>query len=278
LPNLVGEKTIMFYILSKFLPLLIYPIGLACVLLGVALWLRRRPKWRTALIATALAVLWLGSNRIVAMFLTRSLEGRYLPSAELRAYEVRADAIVVLGGATRTGVFPRSSSEINEAGDRLLYAARLYRQGVAPYLLLSGGRARIVETPSVPEAEGMAEILVEIGVPREAIWLETASRNTHENAVQSLAILQAQSVERIVLVTSASHMPRAVAVFAQTGLEVIPAATDFQVVQEDWAFYTRLNPLVQLNNLLPRAADLERTTRALKEYVGMVMYRLQGWL
>jgi uncharacterized SAM-binding protein YcdF (DUF218 family) len=268
----------MFYILSKFLPLLLYPLGLACVLLAAALWLRRRPRWRTVLIAVALAALWLGGNRVVAMWLMRSLEQQYLPSPALRAYEVRADAIVVLGGGSRTRAYPRAIAEVNEAGDRLLYAARLYREGVAPYLLLSGGRALIVGAALVPEAETMAEVLVEIGVPREALWLESSSRNTHENAVEALSILERQGVERIVLVTSASHMPRSMALFAQTGLEVIPAAADFQVVQEDWAYYTRPNPLIQLSNLLPRASDLERTTRALKEYVGMLVYGFQGWL
>jgi uncharacterized SAM-binding protein YcdF (DUF218 family) len=268
----------MFYVLSKFLPLAIYPLGLACVLLGLALWLRRRPRVRTAAVCGALALLWLGGNRIVAMLLLGSLEQRYLPSAAVQAYEVRADAIVVLGGATRAHTYPRASAELNEAGDRLLYAARLYRQGVAPYVLLSGGRAQIVGAASVPEAETMAEILVELGVPREALWLEPVSRNTHENAVETLAILQEKGLDRIVLVTSASHMPRAVAVFAKTGLEVIPAPTDFYVAQEDWAYYTRLNPLIQLNNLLPRASDLERTSRALKEYVGILTYGLRGWL
>jgi uncharacterized SAM-binding protein YcdF (DUF218 family) len=268
----------MFYILSKFLPLLLYPLGLACLLLAAALWLRRRPRWRTALVALALAALWLGGNRLVAMLLVRSLEQQYLPSPGLRAYEVRADAIVVLGGGTRMRAYPRAIAEVNEAGDRLLYAARLYREGVAPYLLLSGGRAAISGTAPVPEAETMAELLVEIGVPREALWLESSSRNTHENAVEALSILKQRGVERIVLVTSASHMPRSMAVFAQTGLEVIPAAADFQAVQEDWAYYTRPSLLIQLGNLLPRASDLERTTRALKEYIGILTYSLQGWL
>jgi uncharacterized SAM-binding protein YcdF (DUF218 family) len=268
----------MFYILSKFLPHTVYPLGLACILLALALGLYRRPRWRTTFIAVALAALWLGGNRIVAMSLMRSLEARHLPSAALRGYEVRADAIVVLGGGARSGAYPRPTVEMNEAGDRLFYAARLYRQGVAPYLLLCGGRTMIVGAATVPEAESMAEVLVELGVPREALWLESVSRNTHENAVETSAILRRAGLERVVLVTSASHMPRAVAALNKVGLQVIPAPTDFQVTGEDWAYYTRLDPLIQLGNLLPRAVDLERTTRALKEYIGIVIYRLQGWL
>ena len=267
----------MFYVLSKFLPPLVYPLGLACLLIAVALWLRQRPRWRAAALATALALLWAGGNRLVAMSLLRSLEWQRLPGPELRAYEERAEVIVVLGGGTRAFDYPRPSSEVNEAGDRLLYAAQLYRRGVAPRILLSGGNARMVGEAGSSDAEEMANVLVEIGVPREALVLEATSRNTRENAVETRRILQGQGIERIVLVTSASHMPRACSVFEKLGFEVIPAPTDFRVSQEEWAYYTRPNVWIQLYNALPAAAHLETTSRALKEYIGLAVYRLRGW-
>jgi uncharacterized SAM-binding protein YcdF (DUF218 family) len=268
----------MFFPLSKLLPPLIYPLGLACVLLVVALWLSRRRRWQMGATIVSLGLLWLGGNTLVAMGLTRALEEQYLPSAALRAYQVRADAIVVLGGGTRSGDYPRPTPEVNEAGDRLLYGAHLYRRGIAPRILVTGGRAELVQSARVSGAETMADILVEIGVPREKIRLESQSRNTYENAVETAAILRQSGLERIVLVTSATHMPRAVAAFAKTGLEVIPAPTDFQVTQADWDYYTQPNLVIQLYNLLPRAHSLYQTTRALKEYVGILIYRLQGWL
>jgi uncharacterized SAM-binding protein YcdF (DUF218 family) len=268
----------MFYFLSKSLPPLIYPLGLACVALAVALVLHVRRRWQTGMVAVALVVLLLGGNRLVATFLTRSLEWRYLPSPELIAFETRADAIVVLGGGTRGPGFPRPSVEVNEAGDRVLYAARLYRRGVAPHVLLSGGAAPWVGAASATDAESMAELLIDIGVPQEALWLELASRNTRENAVQTAAMLSERGIERIVLVTSAAHMPRSYALFAKTGLQVVPAPTDFQVTQQGWAYYTQPNLWIQLYNLLPTATNLVRTTRALKEYVGMAVYGLRGWL
>ena len=266
----------MFYFLSKFLPLFVYPVGLACVLLVLALWVRGRPRWQATLIAVALATLLLGGNRLVAMTLLRSLEWQYLPDPGSSV--PGAEVIVVLGGGTRPQTYPRPFSEINEGGDRLLYAAQLYRQGAAPRILVSGGNAPIVGPALVPESESMGHILTAIGVPREALLLESSSANTYENAVETRAILKGQGVSRVILITSASHMPRAYAVFAKTGLDVTPAPADFLVTQEDWAYYTQPDLMVQLFNLLPTADNLAGTTRALKEYIGIATYRLRGWL
>jgi uncharacterized SAM-binding protein YcdF (DUF218 family) len=273
----------VFFILSKFLPPFIYPLGLACLLILSVLvlrekaWPRLSRRLRTVALLTALALLALGGNRLVAMSLLRSLEWRFLPSPALRDYSERADVIVVLGGGTRAFEYPRLSSEVNEAGDRLLYAAKLYRRGVAPRILLSGGSAWVAGGPGPTDAENMANLLRDIGIPREALILEAVSRNTRENAVQTWSILSAQGIERIVLVTSAMHMPRAESVFRRVGFEVVPAPTDFQVTEGGWAYYTRPHVGVQLYNLIPSSFELYRTTYALKEYVGMVVYRLRGW-
>jgi uncharacterized SAM-binding protein YcdF (DUF218 family) len=123
------------FFLSKLLPLFVYPLGMACVLLALALMLGRYRRVQWTLIALSLAVLWLGGNRLVTMAAVRSLEWRYLPQGEIPAAEV----IVVLGGGERPRTPPRPIHEINEAGDRLLYAAYLYKTGKAPHILLSGG-------------------------------------------------------------------------------------------------------------------------------------------
>ena len=117
-----------------------------------------------------------------------------------------------------------------------------------------------------------------MGVPDEALWLEPASRNTYENALGTQAILESRGIDRVILVTSAMHMPRAYGVFAGLGLDVVPAPTDFLVTQEDWAYYTQPHVVIQLFNLLPTAESLDATTRVLREYVGLVVYKLRGWL
>jgi uncharacterized SAM-binding protein YcdF (DUF218 family) len=264
----------MFLYLSKLLPLFVYPLGLACTLLIGALIVRRRPRWTTLLIVATLALLWLSGNRLISMAVVRSLEWQYLPPTTLP----KADVIVVLGGGTRPLSYPRPTHEVNEAGDRLLYAASLYQQGVAPHVLLSGGTVGVDGPALMQEAESMGTLLATMGVPAEAQWLETTSRNTYENAVETKKVLDAQGIERIVLVTSAMHMPRSVAIFEKQGFTVIPAPTDYVVTQADWDYYFAPNPAIQVFNLLPGVEAMDRLVRTVKEYLGMEVYRWRGWL
>lgn len=264
----------MFLFLSKLLPDLIYPLGLVTLLLAASLLLRNRPRWRNGLTLAALLLLWLAGNRFVAMGAVASLEGRYPPLAE----GVTADVIVVLGGATRHQSPPRPMHEMNEAGDRVLHAAMLYHAGVAPLLLLTGGNSVYTGPGGIPEAEAMAAQLVMMGVPREALLLESESRNTWENGSNSLPILKANGLNDVVLVTSATHMPRSAAIFRRLGITFTPAPTDFLVTEADWDFYT--DPLIerQIFNLIPTDDELWKTTTALREWIGIVVYRLRGWL
>jgi uncharacterized SAM-binding protein YcdF (DUF218 family) len=263
----------VFLFLSKFLPPLVYPLGLACLALAVALACRGR-RGQVTLIVLSIALLWLGGNRLIGMAIMRSLESRYPPLAQTP----RAPVIVVLGGGSRSPDFPRPTAELNEAGDRLLYAAWLYKQGAAPHLLLSGGRAAWLGSGRVDEAEAMAQALEMMGVPRTALWLEDGSRNTHENAGETRRLLAERGITEVILVTSAMHMPRSVRLFERQGLRVIPAPTDFQVTEADWDYFTRPDLGIQMLNLLPDAEGLAATSRALKEYIGMVVYALRGWM
>ncbi len=263
----------MFY-LSKLLPLLVYPAGLACVLLLAALLLRRHTRTRTALVVAALLVVWLSGNRIVAMAAARSLEWRIPPLAA----GAQGDAIVVLGGATREGLPPRPTHEVNEAGDRLIYAMQLWKQGAAPYIVVTGGRVEVLGPYGESEAEVMAQLLEAMGVPRSALLLEEESRNTYENAVYTQALLEEQGIERVLLVTSAMHMPRAAAIFARLEIDATAAPTDYMVTQADFDFYLRPELGIQLFNLVPSADDMRLTTLALREWIGIATYRMRGWL
>ena len=264
----------MFVFLSKFLPLFVYPVGLTCILILLALALRGKPRAQKILLILTLILLFISGNRWVKMSVVRSLEWRYLHPESLPEVEV----IVVLGGGTEPRLYPRSMPELNSAGDRLLYAAYLYKQGKAPHLLLTSGKIEWMN-PGETGAASMAVVMEMMGVPREAIWLETTSENTHDNAVNSRKILQEKGIERIILVTSALHMPRSVALFERQGFEVIPAPTDFSVTQATWQQSSGgANLAAQLIYLLPTADNISDLTNALKEYLGIVIYRLRGWL
>jgi uncharacterized SAM-binding protein YcdF (DUF218 family) len=222
-------------------------------------------------------LLWIGGNRWVSAGLVRSLEWRYLPPPELTRPITRplAEVIVLLAGGTHSAQYPRPLVEVNGAGDRVLYAAYLYHQGVAPRILLSGGRIDWVESGDSPAGD-MARLLSMLSVPEEVMLLEDTSRNTSESAVAAWEMLSAQGVRKIVLVTSAQHMPRSAALFEQQGFTVIPAPTDYSITEEEWERLTHPDFAAALLNLLPDAGNLASTTAALKEYLGMFVSWLRG--
>ena len=263
----------MFLFISKLLPLFIYPLGLSCILLLLALWLSyRRSRKAYIPILLALITLFIAGNSQVGYHALASLEHQYLPLTTVP----QTDAIVILGGATRNNESPRILPDLNERGDRLIYGAKLYQDGAAPKIVLSGGRIQWYGGES-SEAESMATILELIGIPREDMILESRSINTYENAVYTKDILQRENFRQILLVTSAAHMPRSLAIFRRQNIDAIPAPADFTIsdrnlIENSHSIQSRII------GLIPNSGSLENTTQAIREYVGIFIYRLKGWL
>ncbi len=262
----------MFIFLSKLLPIFLYPLSLAALLLIGGL-LIRKPQWRKRAIFLATLLIWLGGNGWVTGALLKSLEWQYLPLENIP----NADIIVVLGGGTQPHLYPRPGPELDDAGDRIIYGAQLYREGKAPLILVTGGHLPWSFSPQ-GAAQEMADLMTFMGVPENAILLEEESANTYENAIFTKNILAPRGITRIILVTSAFHMPRSVAVFEKQGFEVIPAPTDFIVTQFDQTLpFSQVWPNY-LFSLFPSAGNLDQTTLALKEYLGILTYWARGWL
>lgn len=262
----------MFLFLSKLLPVFVYPLGLACVLmvvsLGLAWW---RSRWTALPIVLALGILVIATNPGVNTALLKSLEWQYVPTGRLP----RAEAIVILGGALKFQEAPRRTLEVTEQGDRILYAATLYHDDRAPLIIASGGRIGWHgEEP--PESEDMATLLDRLDVPQSAIIEEPRSINTYQNALYTKTILDEKGLNRILLVTSAFHMPRSVAIFEKLGIEVIPAPTDFYITDGS-VTGTQRTLVGNILDLVPETGRLASTTAAIKEYIGILVYRLRGW-
>lgn len=273
----------MFVFLSKILPPFIYPLGLAMLVILAATFLGHKVRLQRILLGLGFLILLLGSNRMVAAGLVHALETHHQPATEIANLSLTrrdtplAPVIVLLGGGTESFTPPRPMVEVNGAGDRVLYAVQLYRLGYAPNILVTGGN--LDWSPDIQSpAEDMAALLIFLGVPQEDIWLEGESRNTYENAVFSQQILSREGINKIILVTSAQHMPRSVGLFAYQGLEVLPAPADYNLTEKDWQQITHPQGVNILLNLLPSASNLEATTRSLKEFLGMLVYRLRGWM
>ncbi len=123
----------------------------------------------------------------------------------------------------------------------------------------------------------MAALAQRLGVPKSAILEDPTSLNTYENAVNVRQILVARKLKRVPLVTSALHMPRSLLIFRKQGIDAIPAPTDFLVADEPLPPGGEPIQAIVLKSL-PDAAKMQQFSVVLKEYIGLVVYRLKGWL
>lgn len=248
-------------LISKLVTLLIAPLGTAMVMLLLGLVAGWRGQTRRATLALALALgwLWLWSMPVVTDCLLGWIESQ--SGARVLTALPQAEAIVVLGGGVRVAYPPeRPDPDLGDAADRVWYAARLYHAGKAPVILACGGN---IIPGSRPEAGAIRLILEDFGVPAGAILLEEASRNTSENARYASRLLKERGFRKVLLVTSALHMRRARARFEATGLQVIPAPTDFRSI---------VQPLT-LDQVLPDSRALLDSANGLKELLGALVGR-----
>ncbi len=257
----------MYIYLSKILPLLVLPIGIVIELSLVAYVLLRKNRRTQAAVflAAAVLVLWVSSMPVVADALLGRLERDY--PAVMMSEVPASRCIVVLGGAVEPVQPPRIDIDMGAAVDRVRKAAQLYRAGRGTVIIVTGGNQ-----PWSPfkrtEAEAIKTLLLEWGVPPAAIVLEKASRNTRENALNAFGLMQEQGCGEPLLVTSAAHMRRSVAVFAKLGINVVPVSADVRVVNK---------PHLTLLDFLPDADALKRTTDATREHIGQWVYKIRGW-
>lgn len=260
--------------LSKFLPLFLYPTGMITLLIILTLVTWKKRRLSLAFLVLALIILLVAGNRYTATSFARTLEWRYPPLNE----GSRADVIVLLGGGTEPDVAPRAMVEVNAAGDRVLYAYKLYQEGAAPLLLLSGGDIDFLyDSPSTP-ADDMATLMETLGVPRQDMLIQNKSLNTEQDAEFSCKMIKEKGYGSVILVTSAFHMPRSVALFEAQGCPVIPAPVDFSITEGSWENLTHPNLQEFLINLLPSYTHISTVTKTMKEYFGMWYYQLSGIL
>lgn len=252
---------------GKLLAKLVMPLCAAVLLMALALLALAAGRRRVAgaALAAAWLALWLASMPALAGRLAASLENAHPPTP--LAEVAPADAILVLGGATRPALPPRQFPELTESGDRIVHAARLFHAGKAPLILASGGRLAM-EAGLPPEAEHIGTLLRALGVPAAAIVTEGGSANTYENCLNSKRVLDARRAREVLLVTSAIHMRRALATCRTAGLAVRPAPTDFWVAGDE----------ASTHDVVPDTESLMLTHLILRERLGFWVYERRGWI
>lgn len=253
------------FVLSKLLAFVTQPLSwVALVLLAGVLMLRRWPRMGHRLCTLALLTLlvqgWMGPPTA----LLHHLESRYpardtLPDAE------RYAGVVVLGGALELPDLWEAHGQpaLNGAAERMTAPLELLQRHAHLQLLFTGGHGQLLGQ-GLSEAQRAAWFYRTMGVPAQRLLLESASRNTHENAVLSAALPGVDKTRPWLLVTSAWHMPRAMATFEKAGWNVTAYPVDFTTARTvDWTAYALSHGLWEM---------------ALHEYLGLLVYRLSGRL
>ena len=254
----------MFYVVSKVFWLLAQPLSVAflCGLGAVVLILLHR-RWPAVVLGgLGLVILSLASFTNIGAVAIAPLEGRFQRPAQLPGH---VDAIVLLGGATDARISTaRRVTETNDAGDRLIETIRLAQLYPRARIVLTGGVAAIL-AGAESEAVTMQRLLLAFGVARERLVLEGEARNTDENAGNTAELLGPEP-GTVLLVTSAFHMPRSIGLFRKAGITAIAWPTDY-----------RSSGIERFGiDIAEPVANLQTATAAMKEWIGLVVYRWTG--
>ncbi|MEQ8704706.1 MAG: YdcF family protein [Phaeodactylibacter sp.] len=255
----------MFFILSKLLVFLLKPITWVAGLLFMS-WFSAHPGRKRKYVMFALVVLLLFSNGFIFNMVISAWEPQTLTADQIESpYAVG----ILLGGYSNLNIRPvHDRHNLNERANRFINAFELYKKGKIRKLLLTGGQGSLTKR-NPAEASEVVHFLETLGVPRRDILVEDQSRNTYENAAFSKALIEEQGIDGpFLLLTSAWHMPRSAACFEKAGLEVTPFAVDY--LTEEWSPSPE-----QL--ILPNARTFYLWELLLKEWVGILAYRLKGY-
>ncbi len=252
--------SISWFITNLLASFLLPPLSLV-LLGGVGWWLSRRFRLAGKAIIMISIVLLLGlSTGAGSRLLVAPLENRSLPVPNPKM--VDAQAIVILGGG-RSFAAPEDGNRDQPGAQtlvRLRHGARLQRLTGLPVMVSGGAPDRGGESEAAVMARALRE---DFKIPVR--WIEDTSENTAQNAAHAATILREAGIDRVLIVTDAMHMPRAMQIFSNTGLAAIPAPTDF-----------RSRKPLSAADFIPSAGSLQTSHYALHEWIGMAWYRLKA--
>ena len=243
------------FLLKKIISAAIMPINVVIILLIFSLfYFRKRPNTSLKYLVSAFLLLFMSSMPIVSDTFMVSIEDNYEPFT-LSSKPI--DYIIVLGSwHTPNAALPVTSQLNKEALQRLVEVLRIYRLHPEARIITSGHHNRDV----VSNAEKMKQSLILLGVPEQKIITENFPKDTEEEAELISPRVQGS---RVILITNASHMPRAMKYFQAQGIQPIAAPTGYWVKDIDkikgWPYY------------LPNSKKLQQTTIAWHESLGRLM-------
>ena len=254
----------MFFILSKMLSALLSPFLWVILLWGFYVWVKaKRLKKILFWLSISLSIVF-SNGFIVGSFVSLwEIPGTKID--ELKTFDY---GIVLSGMFEYNGTLDRLSAR--RGSDRLWQAIHLYHRGKIKKIILSGDSGYIFKA-GLHESDQLKELLTEQNIPESDILIENKSRNTHENAEETLRLIKINGLASgsFLLITSAIHMRRAEACFKKEGLECPTFSTDH---------YCDPSSTFSLTSILPDAEAFVMWKRMIKEWIGMLMYKILGYL
>ncbi|WP_353684097.1 YdcF family protein [Thermodesulfovibrio sp. 3907-1M] len=234
----------MFF-LKKFLTSMILPPGILILIFLFMAVLEKKKKFIRFLAILSALFVYLISIEPVKDLLLYPLEKNYTVTEKLNA-----DAIVILGG----GIYSLNSFT-EDTSNRLLAGYRVYKKTRLP-IIVSGSALE----GKTPDSTAMAEMLKELGVESDKIIEESKSKDTAQNARYVSEICKEKNFKRVILITSAYHMERAVKLFKKTGLVILPYPADFK----------RSNHY-NIYSFLPKFGNFSLSSKAIREYIALLV-------
>ncbi|MEM7551559.1 MAG: YdcF family protein [Bacteroidota bacterium] len=252
----------MFFVLSKIFGYLILPLPLIFVFSIISFFLKRKRISRYLfVIASVLTIVF--TNDFLANLSLKLLEGDPIPISELEHYKVG----VVLTGLTRARDLPDSRVSFAEGVDRITDAVLLYRKGVIRKILVTGG-SPLLKT-DYNESEMLVNFLKLCRIPDPDIIIERKAQNTYQNALYTSELLKENGYsEKILLITSAFHIPRASSCFKKQNVNHDVFPTDF---------LTHPVSEISLDYFFPTHEALLKWNHFNKELFGMLVYKIMGY-
>jgi uncharacterized SAM-binding protein YcdF (DUF218 family) len=261
------KQTVMFFFFSKVLSFLLKPLIWVAVLMILGFLYKDR-KSKRIFFVSAFVILIFFTNGYISNIILKAWELDPTPMAEIQRY----DTGIVLTGVVNTEIRPHDRVYFQKGADRVTHAAQLYLEGKIQKIVISGGTGKLIERDDdIPEADNIVGFYTMIGIPWEDLIIDNHSQNTWQSAVNCKQILDKMYPEgRHLIVTSAFHQRRAMACFRKAGLPSDPFSCDF---------YTDRSGEFNFSSLfLPSTSALMRWEIMIKEWVGMVAYKVAGYI
>lgn len=235
------------------------------LIIGGAVFLKR--KWGKKMLWTGITLLVFFTNPFLSNLALLTWEPEFKSFDEIENHEIG----IVLTGVTNLSKTAYDRTFFNKGADRITHALQLYQMGKIKKILISGGQGLNPVNPQ-SEAELLQRFLIMTGMPEEDIWIEDQSKNTAQNAQFTKDFLEKKGIDanqEFILITSAFHMYRAKGCFDKVGLKTETFPTDY---------YSHDVKYDIPSLIFPDSNSIQYWTKLFKEWLGIVVYKLVGYM